>query len=91
MELSGFEVRPCRSGMAFDVLPKKKGPPMDLAAAAEGLRARGFLVEAETPAVLVVRAQGKPVSVYADGKLQVKQTRDLAEARAVAGAVLACL
>ncbi len=91
MELSEFEVLPCKSGMAFDVLPKKQGLRLDLAAAAERLRARGFAVEAETPVVLVARAQGKPVSVYAAGKLQVKQTRDLAEARAGAAAVLACL
>ncbi len=87
MDLSGFEVKPCRSGMAFDVLPRQ-AMKVDLAKACQRFREKGFEVEAETPVVAIVRVKGKPVSVYAGGRLQVRQTRVLEEARAIAAEVV---
>ena len=90
MNLSGFEVKPCRSGMAFDVLPRQ-AMKVDLAKACQRFREKGFAVEAETPVVAMVRVKGKPVSVYASGRLQVRQTRALEEARAIATEIVRLL
>ena len=90
MELSEFEVRPCRSGAAFDVLPKKK-TVFDLPSTCQRLKEAGIQVEAETPVVVMARVLGAPVSVYRNGKLQVRQTREKAAAEAIAAAVVRVL
>jgi len=90
MDLAGFEVRPCKNGLAFDVVPRKP-LELNLAAVCARLREKGLEVEAETPAVALLKVKGKPLSLYKNGKIQVRQTREKAEAEALAREIVGLL
>ncbi|HIH16422.1 MAG TPA: hypothetical protein HA252_03385 [Candidatus Diapherotrites archaeon] len=90
MEWSEFGMRPCKNRLAFDVVPRQR-LSLDWQTTCQRLRANGLEVEAETPRLVLVRVQGKPVCLYPDGRFQVRQARDAVEAKAVAVAVIGCL
>ncbi len=75
LELKEFIGKPCRSGTAFEFLPKKI-QKLDLKKIAEKLREQDILVEAETPYLIILILEGKSISLFQSGKIMVKSTKE---------------
>ena len=90
MELDQFTGRPCKSSLAFEFLPKKK-EKLDLASAAKQLRMAKVEVEVETPVLLMVKLECTDLSLFRNGKIMVKETREEAKAREKAEKLLKLL
>jgi TATA-box binding protein (TBP) (component of TFIID and TFIIIB) len=90
MQLSDFVGQPCKSRIAFEFVPKQR-QALDLKKVAEKATTAGFLVETETPYVLMLKVSGHALSLFRSGKIIVKDTNDKQEARKVAEKLLAGL
>lgn len=75
IELKEFVGKPCRSGTAFEFLPKKI-QKLDLQKIAKKLKEHNVLVEAETPYLIILVLGGKSVSLFQSGKIMVKSTKE---------------
>lgn len=75
LELKEFIGRPCRSGTAFEFLPKKM-QQLELGKIAAKLRQKKIIVEAETPYLLILLVDGKSVSFFQSGKIMVKSCKE---------------
>lgn len=63
--------RLCRGRTGYEFIPKRRNA-LDLGALAGRLEACNIAVEANTPHLLIVKVNGTGVSVFASGKLIVK-------------------
>jgi len=82
MELDDFIGKPCRSKMAYEFLPKKK-VQIDLEKAAEELEKAGS-IEMRSKVLIIVRIEGKTVSLFPSGKLLVRGEREEDKAKTIA-------
>lgn len=83
MELKDFVVQPCKSRLAFELLPKKK-EFLDLEKMAELLRGKKVEIEVQTPFLLVVNFNNRGASIFKSGKIIVKDCENETEARKTA-------
>ncbi|MFH0714364.1 MAG: hypothetical protein V1847_02080 [Candidatus Diapherotrites archaeon] len=83
MELKEFTGKPCKSRLAFEFIPKKSAK-LDLERTAQEFRSNEWQIVAETPFLVMVKAEGKESSVFKSGKIIVKDTQEERDARKVA-------
>lgn len=83
-------MQPCKSRLAFEFVPKKKHE-LALADSAAKLSLAGFVLEVETPFLLMLNAGAHGVSLFKSGKIIVKDTQDKDLARSVAESILSHL
>lgn len=86
MELSDFTGKPCSSRIAFEFLPNKT-MSLDMAKVAQDLRKEN-LVEMESKILLILKVDGKNVSLFPSGKTLVRGEKDEKYARAIAEKVV---
>jgi TATA-box binding protein (TBP) (component of TFIID and TFIIIB) len=82
MQLKEFIGKACNSKTAFEFIPKKK-EKLDLEEIAQKFKNNGIKVIAETPFLLVLRVQEKSVSFFKSGKIMVKETKNINEAKKI--------
>ena len=81
--LSSFTGQPCRSRIAYEFLPKADYS-LNLESVAGNLRKRDVFIEIETPYLLMLKMDGKNVSLFRSGKIIVKSTKEKGVARKIA-------
>ena len=89
MELSDFVGQPCRTQLAFEFFPKKK-VELDLKKISQNLE-KNFLVDLKTPVFLGVVVEKTSASVFKDGKILVKDTKNRLLAEKIAQKILAAI
>ena len=67
--------QPCRARAAFEFIPKKH-TELDMPATANTLKKNNFILEADTPVILIVKVDEFPVSIFKNGKILVRETKD---------------
>ena len=67
--------QPCRARAAFEFIPKKN-VELDMPATALALKRNNFTLEADTPVILIVKVDEFPVSIFKNGKILVRETKD---------------
>jgi TATA-box binding protein (TBP) (component of TFIID and TFIIIB) len=86
MELSDFTGKPCSSRVAFQFLPNKP-IELDLLKVAQDLKKEN-IVEMESKVLLILKIDGKNVSLFQSGKTLVRGEKDENSARAIAERVV---
>lgn len=86
-DLTGFIIKPCKSKLAFEFIPKTQ-LHLDLGKTAEDLKAKKVFVEVETPFILILEFLGKKISYYKSGKMIIKDTQSKEEAEKIASSLL---
>jgi TATA-box binding protein (TBP) (component of TFIID and TFIIIB) len=82
-ELEGFIIRPCKSKLAFEFIPKRQAS-LDLGRTAEQMKKAGVFVEIETPFILILQFNAHKISFYKSGKMIIKDTASKEEAEKIA-------
>jgi len=90
MNLSGFVCTPCKTQLAFEFKPTAR-QKLVISRVAAKLRENGFIVELETPVLATFNVGGRPVSIFADGKILVKETNEKGLALRIAQKVSCCV
>ena len=67
--------QPCRARAAFEFIPKKN-VKLDMPATAIAMKRANFILEADTPVILIVKVDEFPVSIFKNGKILVRETKD---------------
>lgn len=75
MELLDFVGQPCKTQLAFEFFPKKT-VKIDLEKAVDFFKKKGFFVELETRVFVSILIDGSSASVFENGKILVKDTKD---------------
>jgi len=89
MKLDDFVGKPCRSKLACEFLPKHK-ISVDLEKAAQELTGVAA-VELTSKVLIIMRVDGKTVSLFGSGKILVRGEKDEAKARLIAEKVVKSL
>ncbi len=87
MEILGYMERLCRGRTGYEFIPKKKNA-LNLDALAGRLELNNVAVEANTPHLLIVKVNGTAVSVFASGKLIVKDIESKEGAEKIAAELI---
>ena len=90
MELSEFVGQPCRTQLAFEFFPKKP-VSLNLQKAALELEKNNLPVDFETPIFIGVVVEKTSVSVFSNGKILVKDTKDKIFAQKIASKILSAI
>ena len=83
LELSNFAGQPCSSRLAYEFVPKESRG-LNLESVAKSLKEKGVYIEIETPAIIMLKMNGRSVSLFKSGKIIVKSTNDRETARKTA-------
>ena len=75
MELNEFVSTACKGRIAYEFRPKQ-GIKLDLNQVARRLEKAGIEIEIETPVLLLLRNEGKGITLSREGKLLIKGTKD---------------
>ena len=86
-DIPGYLERLCRGRTGYEFIPKRKNA-LDLGALAGRLEACNIAVEANTPHLLIVKVKGTGVSVFASGKLIVKDVESKEGAEKIAAELI---
>jgi TATA-box binding protein (TBP) (component of TFIID and TFIIIB) len=89
MQLSDFVGKPCRSHMAFEFVPKKK-TKIDLEKSVCALE-KNFLIELQSKLLIILKADGKTISVFESGKILVRGGSIETKARKAANKIVKLL
>ncbi len=79
--------RLCRGRTGYEFIPKKKNA-LNLDALAGKLESNSVIIEANTPHLLIVKVNGTGVSVFASGKLIVKDVESKEKAEKIAAGLI---
>ena len=90
MELSEFVGQPCKTQLAFEFFPKKP-VSLGLQKVAAGLKKSKLLVDFETPVFVGVVVDATSVSIFRNGKILVKDTKDKIFAQKIAEKILSAI
>ncbi|HZX20378.1 MAG TPA: hypothetical protein VFF13_05170 [archaeon] len=83
LELNDFTGQPCKSRVAYEFLPKKDAQ-LNLEQVAKKLKENEVYIEIEAPYLLMLKVNGKDVSLFKSGKIIVKSTQNKTKARKIA-------
>jgi len=87
MEILGYLERLCRGRTGYEFIPKRKNA-LNLDVLANNLESKNIVVEANTPHLLIVKVKGTGVSVFASGKLIVKDIESKEGAEKIAAELI---
>ena len=73
--LQGFVVKPCKSRISFELIPKTK-QKYNLDSIAQKLTKQNVSVEVSTPFVVIFSFEGKKISFYKSGKMIVDEVKE---------------
>ena len=79
--------RLCRGRTGYEFIPKRKNA-LNLDVLANNLESKNIVVEANTPHLLIVKVKGTGVSVFASGKLIVKDIESKEGAEKIAAELI---